>query len=105
MIVPTNISNYRWELCRTCKTPCEHQNDAGFRAEGNNLCPIGRWKQYQLYVKAKWKGLGDAVASVAQPIAGAIDMATRGRTKLKGCSACAKRKEMLNQLLPFGAVR
>jgi hypothetical protein len=39
---------------------------------------------------------GDRVASVAQPIAGAIDK-TLG-TNIKGCGACAKRREKLNNL-------
>ena len=43
-------------------------------------------------------GLGDAVASVANPIARAID-ATFG-TKIEGCGGCAKRREALNQILP-----
>lgn len=60
---------------------------------------------YKTFVKQKWKGAGDAVAAVAQPIAGAIDRAARligKKTNVKGCSACAKRKEMLNHLIPFG---
>jgi hypothetical protein len=48
------------------------------------------------------RGLGDLVAKVADPIAGAIDRASGGRTRVRGCAACAKRKEMLNHLLPFG---
>ena len=39
---------------------------------------------------------GDRVASVAQPIAGAIDK-TLG-TNIKGCGACAKRRDKLNNL-------
>jgi len=39
---------------------------------------------------------GDRVASVAQPIAGAIDKALG--TNIKGCSACARRREKLNNL-------
>jgi len=58
---------------------------------------------YKLYVKAKMRGAGDAVAKIAEPIAGLIDKVTGGKTRLKGCSACAKRKEMLNQYLPFGS--
>lgn len=46
------------------------------------------------------RGLGDAVAKVAQPIAGAID-AVAG-THLKGCGGCKKRQEKLNKLIPFG---
>jgi len=44
----------------------------------------------------KKRGLGDVVHSVAQPIAGAIDR-TLG-TNIKGCSACSKRREKLNNL-------
>ena len=40
--------------------------------------------------------LGDAVHLVAQPIAGAIDKALG--TNIKGCGACAKRREKLNNL-------
>ena len=42
------------------------------------------------------RGLGDVVASVAQPIAGAIDKALG--TNIKGCGACAKRREALNNM-------
>jgi hypothetical protein len=44
------------------------------------------------------KGLGDVVALVAQPIAGAIDKALG--TNIKGCGACAKRREALNNRFP-----
>ena len=40
--------------------------------------------------------LGDTVHLVAQPIAGAIDKALG--TNIKGCGACAKRREKLNNL-------
>lgn len=43
-------------------------------------------------------GLGDAVASVAQPIAKAID-AIAG-TDIQNCGGCAKRKAYLNSLMP-----
>jgi hypothetical protein len=44
-------------------------------------------------------GLGDAVAAVAQPIAGAID-AVLG-TNIKECGGCAKRREALNRAVPL----
>ena len=50
-----------------------------------------------LRIRSK-KGLGDVVASVAQPIAGAIDKALG--TNIKGCGACAKRREALNNMFP-----
>jgi hypothetical protein len=43
-------------------------------------------------------GLGDAVALVAQPIAGAIDWALG--THLSGCGGCGERKETLNRWVP-----
>jgi hypothetical protein len=46
----------------------------------------------------KIAGIGDAVHSVAQPIAGAIDKALG--TNIKGCGACAKRREALNNMFP-----
>lgn len=100
MNTPHNIANYRRELCNGCKTPCEFQKDEAFRAEGDNACPIGKWGTYKLFVRNKIKGAGDLVALVAQPIAGAIDKVFK--TKVKTCAACAKRKEMLNHLVPFG---
>jgi len=45
------------------------------------------------------RGLGDVVAIVAQPIAGAID-AVAG-TSLKNCGGCKKRRELLNQKFPM----
>lgn len=101
MEVPYNIENHRREQCRHCPTPCEFQNNEVWRKEGNNACPLGKFMAYQTFVKVKWKGAGDAVASVAQPIAGLIDKLSGGKTNVKGCSRCAKRKEMLNQLIPF----
>jgi hypothetical protein len=42
--------------------------------------------------------LGDVVYKVASPIAAAIDAATGGRTNVKGCGGCRKRREKLNLL-------
>ena len=46
----------------------------------------------------KRRGLGDKVHAIAQPIAGAIDKALG--TNIKGCGACAKRREALNNMFP-----
>jgi hypothetical protein len=43
-------------------------------------------------------GLGDAVATVAQPIARAID-AVAG-TKIAECGGCSQRRDALNRLVP-----
>jgi hypothetical protein len=50
-------------------------------------------KKYRILGKAK---LGDKVHSVAQPIAKVIDRVIG--TEIQGCSACAKRREKLNNL-------
>lgn len=42
-------------------------------------------------------GLGDAVASVAQPVARAIDSIIG--TKIAGCGGCKKRREALNNII------
>ena len=55
-------------------------------------------KKKMLAQLRKNRGFGDVVASVAQPIAGAIDKALG--TNIKGCGACAKRREALNNRFP-----
>ena len=50
--------------------------------------------------KRPMRGLGDAVARVAKPIARAVDRL--GMTKLASCGGCKKRQEKLNKLVPFG---
>ena len=50
-------------------------------------------KNYTINTK---NGLGDKVHAIAHPIAGAIDR-TLG-TNIKGCGACAKRRDKLNNL-------
>lgn len=49
-------------------------------------------------IRHKQTGLGDLVAKVAQPIAGAID-AVIG-TNIKGCGGCAQRHAALNRIVP-----
>jgi hypothetical protein len=103
VVAPSHILNYRREQCDRCPAPCESQTNIAYRTEGDNACPKGRWMSFKTYVKnpaRKMAGAGDLVASVAQPIAGAIDRVFK--TKIKTCGSCAKRREMLNQLLPFG---
>lgn len=105
MDAPHSIVNHRREKCQRCHTPCQYQNDVAFRTDGGNACPQGFWMAYHTFVKTKWRGAGDAVAAVAQPVAGAIDRIAKmagKRTNVKGCSGCKKRREMLNHLIPFG---
>ena len=46
------------------------------------------------------RGMGDLLAMVAQPIAGAVD-AVLG-TNIKECSGCARRRKLLNTVMPLG---
>lgn len=100
MSIPSSILNYRAEVCRMCKTPCEFQKNEEWRSNNENQCPQSKWGKFLTFRKVPMKGLGDLVAKFAEPIAGAVD-AVAG-TKLKGCAACAKRRQMMNHLVPFG---
>lgn len=99
MNTPTNILNYRKEQCRLCPTPCEHQGNTEWLSEGANPCPKSRFMIWESFKRVPLRGLGDAVAALAEPIAAASDAVFK--TKIKGCSACRKRREMLNTLMPF----
>jgi hypothetical protein len=126
MKTPSQILSYRKEQCRLCPNPCEHQSNVEWLSEGSNGCPINRfmvWESFKrvsvapvvqqepiapvsvdqdglVEVSTKTSfGLGDMVAAIAEPIAKASDAVFK--TKLKGCSACRKRREMLNTLMPF----
>lgn len=57
--------------------------------------PPPRWRR----TRRKLRGLGDAVALVAQPIASAFDAILR--TDIKHCTACESRKAAWNQRFPF----
>ena len=50
------------------------------------------------HLPSRTVGLGDVVASVAQPIARVIDAVVG--THLQGCGGCKKRQESLNQAVP-----
>ena len=56
--------------------------------------------------ETKWRrprnirGLGDAVAILAQPVARIID-AVAG-TSIRTCGDCQKRREAMNRAVPFG---
>lgn len=45
------------------------------------------------------KGMGDVVAKVAQPIAKMIDKVAG--TDIEHCGGCKKRRDKLNEILPF----
>lgn len=60
------------------------------------LHDVNKSKQEEI---PKIKGLGDVVAKVAEPIATIVDKVFH--THIKGCSACAKRRKKLNDLVSF----
>ena len=47
----------------------------------------------------KIRGFGDIIHLAVQPIAKTIDKAMG--TNIQGCNSCAKRREILNKLLPL----
>jgi len=47
----------------------------------------------------KYRGAGDLVARIAEPVAKVSDAVFK--TNLKGCSSCQKRRDRLNQMIPF----
>lgn len=47
----------------------------------------------------KYRGIGDVVAAVAQPVAKVLDAALG--TDIQNCSACGQRQERLNKAMPF----
>lgn len=114
--VPQGVIEIRREICTRCPTPC-----GPFMAKTLDFanpcleCPLKprRWGPYGRCKDAQSAhreqrgptaptnpkyGLGDAVAAVAQPIAGAID-AVLG-TNIKGCGGCRKRQAALNKIVP-----
>lgn len=66
------------------------------RIEGDYLV-IEDPEYYELL--KKYRGLGDAVATVAKPIARLIDDALG--TDLQNCGGCAERQDFLNKAVPF----
>ena len=62
----------------------------------------GKWvsvsqEEFERYQKG-YRGLGDLVHAIAQPIAKAIDSVAG--TNIQGCNACKQRREALNKLVP-----
>jgi hypothetical protein len=47
----------------------------------------------------KYRGAGDIVAQIAEPIAHASDRILK--TKIRGCGSCQRRRAKLNKWLPF----
>lgn len=98
------IITIRRDICGTCEKSC------GVRATINHAdpcaaCPamvwhaMGNCEQVSPAVEPPLRGLGDAVAVVAQPIAKAIDSVLG--TKVRECGGCKARQAALNKAFPL----
>jgi len=109
MSVPTAVQGIRADICSRCPTPCENQQNPAWHATDCASCPLEhetypqRWHTWGACAESapptELRGIGDAVALVAQPIARAIDAALG--TNVQGCGGCKARQAALNQALPF----
>lgn len=90
-MLPEAVIEIRQSLCSACdfKDPCAS-------------CEHGLWGRYEDTGCDKQEsdkvGLGDMVASVAQPIAKALDHVFG--TDIQNCGGCKQRQEKLNDLFP-----
>ena len=109
MSVPTAVQNIRADICSRCPQPCANQQNPAWHATDCAVCPLEhaaypqRWHTWGACEEStqspELRGLGDAVAMVAQPIARAIDSALG--TNVAGCGGCKARQAALNKVLPF----
>lgn len=100
--IPKGPFLVRRSLCANCPTPCAAQGNAALYGDPCFACPLPQ-RRFGTYGQCKpttrARGLGDLVAAVAQPIAKAID--AMAGTDIKNCGGCAKRRDVLNRLLPL----
>lgn len=109
MSIPAAVQRIRADICSRCPMPCEHQQNPAWHATDSAECPRShaeypqRWHTWGACAEPsttpELRGLGDAVAVVAQPIARMIDAAFG--TNVQGCGGCKARQEKLNKALPF----
>ena len=109
MSVPAAVQRIRADICSRCPTPCEHQQNPTWHGTDCAVCPRShdeypqRWHTWgacdDSTPPTELRGLGDAVALLAQPIARVIDSVLG--TNVQGCGGCKARKAALNQALPF----
>jgi hypothetical protein len=100
------VIQIRRDICKDCARACDVR-DTIDHADPCAACPERIWHAHgncDPASPAPLRGLGDAVAVVAQPIARMIDLtaATIGvRTNVAGCGGCKARQAALNKALPF----
>lgn len=96
------VIQVRADICGDCPAPCERQRDGDFHATPCAACPVRRWHQWgackgdEPTPAPRLRGLGDAVAVVANPIARVL------RIDPEKCG-CKQRQEALNRAFPFKA--
>ena len=97
------IVTIRRDICQSCELACEVRATIT-HADPCTACPQMVWHalgdcEKQESPPAELRGLGDAVAVVAQPIARVIDRAFG--TNVQGCGGCKARQAALNKSIPF----
>lgn len=105
--MPEEVVRVRGEICHRCDEQCsQFKHGIVFLADPCAACPRNwpsRWGRFNsncqnTIVETKPFGLGDLVASIAQPIAKAIDAVVG--TNTQGCGGCKQRRDALNKLVP-----
>ena len=100
------IITIRRDICQSCERACEVRATIS-HADPCAACPTNVWHAFgncEAAPPAELRGLGDAVALVAKPIARMIDAATATvgiKTNVQGCGRCNKRQSDWNQAVPF----
>ena len=97
MSLPAPVFRHRRRTCDACATPC-----GADCMDACAACPLTppAWGPWDCG-KVEMRGLGDAVAVVAQPIARTIDRVLG--TNVAGCGGCKARQAALNRAVPFNA--
>lgn len=97
-MMPAVQVRLRQALCRTCPTPCDAFTAGVIVWDDPSVqCPLAppRWEPCRDRARM---GLGDAVATVAQPIARALD--ARLGTDIAHCAGCGQRQADWNAAVP-----
>ena len=101
MSVPLAVQHIRTNICSRCPTPCENQHAPAWHATDCAVCPLSheeypqRWHVWgacdESTQSPELRGLGDAVAQVAQPFThrGVSSIGTNA----VGCGGCAAAAE------------
>jgi hypothetical protein len=89
-MIPKGVVEIRRELCKRTKCEADFENPCA-------VCPNGHWGRYEnTGCDEQGTGLGDVVASIAQPIAKGLDKILG--TDIQNCGGCKQRREKLNKI-------